>query len=73
MPLDQSCVIKFREEFANEGIVESAVLEMESAGNFFKRVAAVELLPEEMLFGVQQQITVLAEIVQHEVARAVER
>ncbi len=45
---------------------------MESAGNFFKRVAAVELLPEEMLFGVQQQITVLAEIVQHEVARAVD-
>ena len=50
MTLDQSRVIEFGEEFANERIVEGAMLEMESAGNFLKRVAAVKLLPEKMFF-----------------------
>ena len=44
---------------------------MEGAGDFFERVAAVEVFPQIVFLRAQQQITVLTKIFQDEVARAV--
>jgi hypothetical protein len=54
--------VELRKELPNQEIIEGAEREMKSAPDFLKRMTPIQVIPQEILPGVEQYITVLAQI-----------
>jgi hypothetical protein len=70
-PLKKAAVIKFRQRLTDYRIVKSAGCKMNGTGDFLQGVTAIAMFPKKIFFRVKQQVTVVTEIFEHVLARAV--